>query len=305
MSKDNPTEETSDTFYKKPAEPELAKPTEDADVTKQETQTPGQEVEIIEKPVEVKAEAEAETEELDGKDEVETVQYLELDGKEVNLDDVRQWRDGHLMQSDYTKKTTDLAEERKAFKAESESGREQLLNDTAKVNEMRDMLSVLVQEEEAIDWAELKENDPDEYIKLKEKADKRKQALEKVKMERETPTNDPALVQAEQGKLFEANPEWLDEDKQPTDVYRADLKLINDYAVGAGFTVEEFKQLTQAHHMITILKAAKYDVLQDKGREIKAKREKVPVVTTPKAKTPAAKTVDAADVFYGGTKTGT
>ena len=35
-----------------------------------------------------------------------------------------------------------------------------------------------------------------------EQADKRKEALEKVKAERETPADDPAMIQAEQGKLF-------------------------------------------------------------------------------------------------------
>jgi hypothetical protein len=295
MSQDKPVEATSDTFYNNPAEAEPIVPTEEADVTKQETQKPEQEVEIIEKP----AEAEAEAEEAESEDEIETAQYLELDGNEVNLDDVRKWRDGHLMQSDYTKKTTDLAEERKTFKAESESGREQLLNDQAKINDMKDMLSVLVSEDEAIDWAELKEDDPDRYIELKEKADKRKEALEKVKSERQTPANDPALVQAEQAKLFEANPDWFDDKNEPTDTYKADMKLINDYGITAGFTVEEFSQITQAHHMNTILKAAKYDALQEKGRVIKAKREKVPVTTTPKATSAASVSKDAADVFYG------
>ncbi len=296
MPPDNPEGETSDTFNKSPAEAELPKPTEDADVTKQETQTPGQEVEIIEKPVE--AEVEAKTEESESDDEVETVQYLELDGKEVNLDDVRQWRDGHMMQSDYTKKTTVHAEDVKAFKAERKSGREQLLNDRAKVDDMTDLLSVLISEDEAIDWAVLKEDDPDKYIELKEQADKRKEALEKVKSERLTPTNDPALIQAEQAKFHKSNPDWFDDDNKPTKVYTADLKLINDYAVKAGFSVEEFKQLTQAHHMITILKAAKYDALQDKGREIKAKREKVPVVTTPKATQQTEQPKSAGDVFW-------
>ena len=289
---ENPQLETANDFYKAPPTDEPIKPTDEVDVTKQESQAPEQDVEI--EKDEVKAESE-----LESTDENQESQYVEIDGKEIDLDDVRKWRDGHLMQSDYTKKTTTLAEERKTFKAERDTERENLLSSQAEVSEMKDLLSVLVEEDKAINWQELKADDPDRYIELKEKADKRKEALEKVKSERSQPVDDPAIIADEQRKLFIANPDWLDDDNKPTESYTADTNLINDYAVKAGFTTEEFSQLTRAHHMITLLKAAKYDALQEKGREIKAKREKVPVVTKPKAKTVQTEPKSFADTFYG------
>ena len=80
-------------------------------------------------------------------DEDENIQVLELDGEEYELDQVRTWKKGHMMQSDYTKKTTTLAEERRTFEAERESGRENLLKEQTEVSNMRDQLAVLVQEE--------------------------------------------------------------------------------------------------------------------------------------------------------------
>lgn len=293
---ENPAVETE--FYKTPITDEPIKPTEEPDVTKQDNQAPEQDVEL-DKPVEIETEIKADKSESD--DEEQESHYVEIDGKEIDLEDVRKWRDGHLMQSDYTKKTTALADERKTFNAERDTGREDLLKSQTEVTEMRDLLSVLVAEDESIDWAELKEDDPDRYIVLKEKADNRKDALEKVKSERNQPVDDPATIADEQRKLFSANPDWLDADNKPTESYTKDTTLMNDYAVNAGFTTEEFSQLTRAHHMMTILKAAKYDALQEKSRKINKKREKVPVVTKPKANKSKEQSTSMADTFYSKT----
>ena len=284
---DNPVLET-EKFY--PDESEL-KPTE-APVTEAE-EPAGEDPEKLERQ---EPEQKAESEESLSTDEEKEL-YIDLDGDEVALADVKKWRDGHLMQSDYTKKTTALAEERKTFEAESTSQREQLAKDKAKVAEMADKLSVLVAEDESIDWADLKENDPDQYIKLKETADNRREALNKLQSERQT--DDPAAIADEQGKLFAANPEWLGKDGEKTEVFHQDIKLMNEYAVSAGFSGEEFSQLTKAHYLTTILKAAKYDQLQEKSREIKGKRENVPVVLKPKSKETKTQPKSNAEVFYG------
>jgi hypothetical protein len=296
MSLDTPQVETADKFYTTDTTELNTPPAEP--VTTADIQDPPQEEEVLDKPEEVEAKADTEAEEPESKDDEEEL-YLDLFGEEVTLKDVQKWQKGHMMQSDYTKKTTALAEERKTFDAERTTERENLLKSQTEVTEMRDMLSVLVAEDEAIDWVELKEDDPERYIELTEKADSRKAALEKVKAERSTPTDDPAVVAAEQGKLFSANPDWLDKDGNRTESFNKDIGLMNDYAVNAGFSVEEFNAMTKAHYLTTILKAAKFDQLQDKGREIKAKREKVPVVTKPKATNATSESKPAHEVFYG------
>jgi len=293
---DTPLVEPADTFYKSEAA-EPIRPTDES-VTPQE-QAPEQEVEELEKLGDVEAKAKADPKESESEDESEDSQFIELDGEEVDLADVRKWKDGHLMQSDYTKKTTALSDERKTFDVERTTERENILKTKAQVSDMRDLLTVLVAEDEEINWVDLKEDDPDEYIRLKEQSDKRKDALAKVKAERETPADDPAMIQEQQKKLYEANPAWLDDKNQTTEVFKKDMTLLNAYAAKAGFTQEEFSQLTQAHHMTTILKAAKYDELEEKGREIGKTREKVPVVTRPKAKVKAVESKNIADVFYG------
>jgi len=140
---------------------------------------------------------------------------------------------------------------------------------------------------------------PEEYIELKEKADKRKAALDKVKSERSIPVDDPALIVSEQGKLLKSDPNWLDKDGKTTESYSKDMAFLSDYAVKAGFSAEEFSQITRAHYITTILKAAKYEQLQEKGREIKEKRVKVPVVTKPKATKTAQPAASKVDMYYG------
>jgi hypothetical protein len=286
---DNPVLEPADKFYTPEAEAEPTKPTEEVETA--EIQDPPEEA--LETPDIVSEESEA-------TDEEEDAQYLDLDGKETSLDDVRAWRDGHLMQKDYTQKTQTLAEERKTFEAERSAEREELLKSKSEAAEMRDQLAVLVAEDEEIDWAELKEDDPEKYIELKEKADKRRETLEKIKAERQTPVDDPAFIASEQKKLFSANPDWLDDEGKPTETYQKDTALMNEFSIKAGFDAEEFKHM-RAHHLVTILKAAKYDQLQEKGRKIKETREKVPVVTKPKATKSSEQPVSMADKFYGKT----
>jgi len=285
---DNPVLEPAEKFYGKTGDSEPTKPTDET-VTKQ-VEEPEQEVEKLDTP--------EKSEEIEPEDSEKESLYLDLDGTETSLEDVRKWRDGHMMQSDYTKKTTTLSDERKTFESERDTTREDLLKSKAEVSELRDTLQALVQEDDVINWAELKVDDPDRYIELKEKADSRKTAIDKIKAERNTPLDDPALIADEQGKLFKANPEWLDDDKKPTEAFKADTKLMNDYVASAGFTDDEFNNLTRSHHLITILKAAKYDKLQEKGRKIKEDREKVPIVLKPKAKS-TSHPKSAADVFYG------
>jgi len=265
------------------------RPTDETAVT-QEALQPGQDVENAEKP--------EQSEESESNSEVETTQYLELDGKEYSLDEVRLMRDERLMQKDYTKKTTAHSVEVKKDRAEIAVDRERLTDDRAKVDDMSVKLEALVLEDDAIDWSELKEDDPEEYIRLKEKADKRKAMIEQIKADRDTPTDDPVVVAEEQRKLVTANPEWLDKDGKTTTAYNEDVKLINDHLNKKGYSALEIKNMTRAHYMVDILQSAKYEALQEKGREINAKREKVPLVTKPKANKTNSQPKTAAEVWF-------
>ena len=282
---DNPVLEPVEKFYGKADVAEPVEPTE--------TEAVADQVEELEQEVE-KPEVQAKAEESEAEAEEKESYVIDLDGEEIPLEEVKKWRDGHLMQSDYTKKTMAHAEKVKADKAELETQREQLKQEGEKLSEMQGLLKVLVAEDDAIDWAGLRASDPDKYIEMKERSEARREALAQVKTETVTPEE----VAEEQAKFFEANPEWFDDKKKPTEAYKRDTALINAYAAEQGYTAEEFSKMTKARYLLTMLKAAKFDQLHKKSDVISKTREKVPVVIKPKVKN-KDQPKSRAELYYG------
>lgn len=311
MATDNPVLEPADIFYGTTEATEPTEPTEveavtdgDEDITDSDDQEAEEDsLESTDNPGEAEEESEedpeekAELEDPGAEDEKEQeLVYLDLDGKEVDLDEVRQWRDGHLMQADYTRKTQELADERKALKSQSE----EIQGLKATLSDSQAELQALVEEDEAVNWAELKEYEPEEYIRLKEKADKRKAAVDKFKAVSTQVQISPEEIQSEQSQLFSSNPSWIDDNRQPTKAYKEDMKVLSEYWSEAGFTTEEINGMVRARYIETSLKAAKYDALQKKSKAFTKKAKKAPLTTKPKAKArnlkPKPKAIE--DIFY-------
>jgi len=295
MATDNLAIETGENSTDVSRETEPSQPTDSNEATEAETHEPPEGSENNGAP-------DSQSDESKADDIDQETLYLELDGKEHALNDIRTGRDGHMMQSDYTKKTTAHAKDVKAFKVESGEIREQLLKSQTDVSELRDQLHALVVEDTEIDWVELKEDNPEKYIELKERADKRKAAIDKIKAERNVPTDDPATLSLERDKFVKSDPAWLDKDGNETEAYKKDVELMGNYAIESGWPVEEFNALSKARYLTTILKAAKYDQLQEKAVAIKEKRAKVPVITKPKAKSNSGERKTNAEIFHSSVK---
>jgi hypothetical protein len=301
MATDNPVLEPADVFYGTTEEAEPKEPTEPEAVTNGDD--PATEEKTLEtdhpEQSEIKDEsegAESEEEPESTENEDEELTYLELDGKEVDLNEVRQWRDGHLMQSDYTRKTTEVAEDRKALKAE----REEVSKQKAGLIDLQAELQALVEEDEAVDWKELREIDPEEYIAKKEKADKRKAAVKKLKSEASKPDISQDDLAKEQQSLFDTNPGWLDDKGEQTKEMKDDKKRIEGYWEKHGFTAEDVSGMRSARYINACLKAAKYDELQEKSKAFAKKAKKATLVTKPKSQVKKVKTKPKAleEVFY-------
>ena len=298
---DNPILEPADVFYGAADKAEPKEPTEEADVTNGEDQTAGAEKpEVIDQDggeLDSPEESASKDEGGDTEDGEQELTYLDLDGKEVDLEEVRKWRDGHLMQADYTRKTTELAEERKATTSE----REELKTARAEVANLKAEMQALIQEDGEVNWEELREYDPEKYIELKEKADKRKAAVAKLQGQSSNqPAITPEELAKEQKHLFAANPTWLDDKGQPTQAMQDDKVLIESYWKDAGFTAEETAGMSRSRYIETCLKAAKFDALQEKSKATAKKAKKATLVTKPKSQArklkPKAEAIE--DVFY-------
>jgi hypothetical protein len=248
------------------AEPEAVDVSEDTPAIHIESEAPAEEVteEAEESSIEL---SEDETTDNDDED-----LYVEYKGREINLKDVEMWEQGHLMQADYTRKTQELSDSRKAVEAQQAefASKQQTLND--KLATIEAMIEEDTKTPEEI--AELREYEPEKYIDYIEKQNKRKDLL-KAKQ----PVN-KVDVQAVSNELFTKHPEWIDGGKQ-TEQFTKDMQMMNEYAQSMGYANSEIPNM-QAHHYETMLDAAKYRALKNKTAVIEKKVRKAPVSTRPK-----------------------
>ena len=259
--------------------------TEEATPTEEEEAQPIAEDESLEEETEEEEEAdeaEEESEEPDEEDEEELLYAVKVDGEEqeVTLDELMK---GYSRQSDYTKKTQELSEGRKAI--------EQLYGQynheiNAVQQERQQYISALSQVIEHsvagldayqnIDWETLKNEDPIDYLTKKEEQSAMQNQVAYNMQQREQVVLAQKQQQAqhrehfrlsEQHRLVEALPEWSDADTR--------TQLTNDmreYALNNGFTEQDLSGLIDHRYFLTLMKAQKYDALQKS--DVKAKKVK-------------------------------
>ena len=271
-------------------EPETETPeTEEAAPTEEEESRPIEEDESLEedsKEEEEAVRAEEESEETDEEAEEEFLYAVKVDGgeQEVTLDELMK---GYSRQSDYTKKTQELAEGRKAIEQlygqyNSEIGalsqeRQQYISALSEV--VQNSLSGLEQYNN-IDWGTLKEEDPIEYFSKRDELQQKQAQLaanQQQMQQAQNQQNAQVYAQREErqnnfanyhmSQLEEKLPEWKDPDQKS--------KIWNearDFALSQGYSSEEFDTLLDHRHLLVLLKAKKYDALQ--GNDISSKKVK-------------------------------
>lgn len=267
------------------AQSELPKPTE------AEAPQEAPEVEVQQEPEEVSQEentllAGEGPEELESQPEAESEQeelYAEYNGTEINLREALEWKEGNLRQSDYTRKTQELADNRKSFEAEKLETQEL----KAKLVESLAVVEVLASEGKKTpeELADMREYEPDEYIQYTE----RQSQLETLITENKTAARPQLNQQEENDKLLAANPHWMDNGKT-TKAFEADSILFNSYIAEQGYTQQEIAN-AGAREKQTMLDAARYKA-QSKKSVASKKVRKVPTVT--KSKVAPAGRVDSA-----------
>lgn len=218
--------------------------------------------------------------------------FYDLDGEEVSVAQIREWKNNGLMQADYTKKTQVAAEVRK--QAEAASAQTAELN--AKLSETLSTLEQSIKDEfKSIDWDYLRENDTGEYLKQKElmqlKAKKAVQAKADLTQRQEAAKQEKI---AQSQKLFkEANPSWLDKTKM-----EADIKAMDEYVVANGFSEDMINELSDHRIMQALLDASRYRQLQGKSANTSKAVQSAPnVIKASKKTTPAPSS--RAERFYG------
>lgn len=238
-------------------------------------------------PFEASEETEEEGEELEAEEESEgeiteeeEAEFLfEVDGQELSADELRK---GYLRQSDYTKKTQSLSEQRKEMEGLTQQYNSQLQQIQAERQQYIQHLQALSENQDIkkfdIDWERLRLEDPLEYVtkrqefqEAKEKAEevktKAKQAMARSAAEKEQQW--AKVVEDEKSKLIAALPEWGETDSQ-----RQLATELRSYAQTQGYSEPEIDSLVDHRSFLVLRKAMLYDQMQNanpKAKKLKGK----------------------------------
>jgi len=235
---------------------------------------PQQETEQVEEVVEDDAEVQE-----DDSQEEEPSYVIKAAGeeKEVPLSELIK---GYQLGADYTKKTTEVAEQRKLVEAERGAIEEAKYARDSYAQRLQAIDNFLTSQMPQEDLHSLKENDPIGYaVKVAELSEKKEQ-LQAIRAEQariaQEQQSDYARamsdrVAQEASKLAQVLPEFSDPAKG--DNFR---KEIRSYGKTLGFTDEELSQVYDSRHVLTLHKAMMYDKLQKSKPAITKKVNEAP-----------------------------
>lgn len=225
-------------------------------------------------------EDESEDDESEGEDEDDnedeepalTEYTVKVDGEEVKVT-LDELRNGYSRTADYSRKTADLAQQRKAAEQEVEQIRQER---QYYANTLQQMQANLQKQQQAEpDWDKLYREDPVEWNRQSELHRRRKEEQDRLSAEQarvqqlqqqETQQQMKTRLEGERTKLLEAVPEWKDPEKA-----KADSALIRETGKKHGFTEQELAQVYDHRAVAMMRKAALYDKLMQKRETLKPK----------------------------------
>jgi len=254
------------------------KDTQEAEVEEEEVEFEAEETEEVEEAEEeTENESEIEDEEVVEEEQTFTVKAAGEE-KEVTLDELKK---SYQLGSDYTKKTQEVAEQRKVIEQEAKAiieARQVRDNYAQKLQAVEQFL--VGSNDSPEDLATMKENDPIGYaVKVAEMTEKKEQ-LQIVQAEQERiaqqqnsdrEANMQNYVEQEAQKLTQSLPEFSD--KAKGEQIRNEIR---NYGKKVGFTDDELSQVYDSRHVLVLHKAAQYDKLMAGKAGVKKKVANAP-----------------------------
>jgi hypothetical protein len=220
--------------------------------------------------------------EVEEPEEVEEEQTFTIkaagEEKEVTLDELKK---SYQLGSDYTKKTQEVAEQRKVIEQEAKAIIEarQVRDDYAQKLEAVEQFLVS-NNNSPEDLAAMSENDPIGYAKTVADMTLKKEQVQAVQSERYRLAEEQKAVRTDQmqkfvaeeaQKLAQSLPEFSDKAKG-----EQIRNSIRNYGKKVGFTDEELSQVYDSRHVLVLHKAAQYDKLMAGKAGVKKKVANAP-----------------------------
>ena len=224
--------------------------------------------------------AEGSDTEAEEADTLEGTYTIEIDGKQVNLtqEQVAEAYKSGLRQSDYSRKTAELAQEKNQVQDNARQERDAYAQ---KLSNLSIQLEGALQEQSQIDWSQLLENDPVEYLKQQHLYQQRQAAYQNALADRQSIEQEQQNEQNEYIKsymsqqndlLIQKIPSWKNADKAD-----AEKGEIRNYLKDIGFNDNETSQVTDYRHVLLIRKAMQMDKLLKQSTEATKKVQQAPL----------------------------
>jgi hypothetical protein len=210
---------------------------------------------------------EVEAEEEEDKPPVFTVK---VDGKNVEVT-LQELQKGYSREADYTRKTQQVSEERRAFQAEADLVR----TERQQYSQLLGSLQAQLQQNAApqVDMDRLYSEDPIEWVRQKELARdaekvhaaivSEKQRLSHIQAQEQYQSMQAHLAQ-QQDAMLKAIPEWANPDKA-----KAEKTLLIEWGQKLGFSSDELKNIFDHRAVVALRKAALYDQMMTKRGNIR------------------------------------
>lgn len=202
---------------------------------------------------------------------------LEVDGEEKTIEELRS---GFLRQKDYTRKTQELAEHRKAVEAKDQ----EMDRERAEYAQLLPAMAERIQQaaEQEPDWDTLYDTDPVMAAKAERQWRKEQEArtaqLQAVQAEQQRMQQIEAQKQQQMQQSYleqqrhilpDIIPEWRDKKVAATEATQ-----IRDFLLGEGFSEQDVSGMSNATLVKLARKAMLYDRGETRANEVKAKPKK-------------------------------
>jgi hypothetical protein len=234
---------------------------------------------------------EPEGEPSDDEPSTEPSYTVKVDGKEVSIT-LKEALAGYQRQADYTRRTQEAAEVRRAAEAEHAQARTARDQYSQVLNVILERLGPESAELNAEQWNDLRHSNPIDYAakwadyqrrEVQRNAVRAEQARIADEKRGETVNHVRTFIEGERQKLVKAIPVLADPEKGP-----AEMKAMREYAAKTfNFTDQELDQAYDHRMLLMLDKARKWDTHQAALAKAKGKIENAQQVSAPGARQPA------------------
>lgn len=207
---------------------------------------------------------------------------IKVDGKDVELtsEEIAEHYKNGLRQADYTKKTMEVSEQRKAAEAEATKVREERQQLAQKLTQAQTILQAQLQEQSKIDWHQLREADPQEFLKQWHLYSERQASLQGniaeqqqlfAKHQAEQSEQVKKFISEQQDQLLAKLPEWKDATKA-----KAEKAAISEYLKSQGLEESQIQNITDHRVVLMARDAMLYRQTMEKARTAAEKVKTLP-----------------------------